>query len=154
MDQCAHYKATQMSENLTRHHLPRTKGNAMKKQLMTRRAALILMIGSLLGAHIAAHANSAPFSRIVVFGDSLSDTGNFFHLTGGLVPPSPYANGRFSNGPLWVEYLADDLGMQLLPEDVYAVGGANTSHDNSNDGFLGLEYPGLQDQIADFVASH
>ena len=133
---------------------PQTKTNSMKNQRMKTRATLILALGSLLGSHIAAVANSTPFTRIVVFGDSLSDTGNFFHLTGGLVPPAPYANGRFSNGPLWVEYLADDLGMQLLPEDNYAVAGATTGDNNSNDGLLGLQYPGLQDQIAGFLASH
>ena len=99
-------------------------------------------------------ADPTPFSRIIVFGDSLSDTGNFYHMNGGLKPPAPYFNGRFSNGPLWIEYLADDLGMQLLPEDNYAVGGATTGHDNSNDGFAGLTYPGLQDEIAKFLGSH
>lgn len=101
----------------------------------------------------AALAGSTPFSRIIVFGDSLSDTGNFYHLTGGLLPPAPYDAGRFSNGPLWIEYLADDLGMQVLAGDNYAVAGATTSHANSNDGVLGLTYPGLQDEIAAFVGS-
>jgi len=102
----------------------------------------------------AARPHSAPFSRIVVFGDSLSDTGNFYHLTGGLEPPPPYAGGRFSNGPLWIEYLAAALGMQLNQEDNYAVAGATTGHANSNDGLAGLEFPGLQDQLAEFLQSH
>ena len=41
-----------------------------------------------------------------VFGDSLSDNGNLFDMTGGLAPPSPpYFDGRFPNGPVWVEHL-------------------------------------------------
>lgn len=54
-----------------------------------------------------------PFERIVVFGDSLSDSGN---------------GGRFSNGPVWVERLARYFGVALLPAarggTNFAVGGA------------------------------
>jgi len=120
---------------------------------ISRLAASLALI-CFLGAELVAQAASTPFSRIVVFGDSLSDTGNFYGLTGNQLPPSPYANGRFSNGSLWVEYLARDLGMQVLQEDNYAVAGATTGHLNSNDGVLGLEYPGLQDEIGAFLASH
>lgn len=52
-------------------------------------------------------------SSLVVFGDSLSDTGNFSDLFGGTFPPPPYFDGRFSNGPLWVERLADRLGATI-----------------------------------------
>jgi phospholipase/lecithinase/hemolysin len=44
--------------------------------------------------------------------------------------------------------------MQIFTGDNYAVAGATTGHDNSNDGVTGLEYPGLQDQVAGFLASH
>ena len=50
-------------------------------------------------------AQAAPFTAIYVFGDSLSDTGNFTALAGtavpGLVVPgAPYAPGRASNTAL------------------------------------------------------
>lgn len=99
-----------------------------------------------------AFAGSTPFSRIVVFGDSLSDTGNLYLLSGGY-PPAPYAEGRFSNGPLWIEYLAEKMGMQVSPEDNYAVAGATTGHDNFNDGLFGMVYPGLQDQLDAFLGT-
>src|SRR3954468_5021943 len=57
--------------------------------------------------------SASAFEHLVVFGDSLSDTGNA---------------GRFSNGPVWVEYLADRLGLTLSPSQRggsnFAVGGA------------------------------
>ena len=96
--------------------------------------------------------NSQPFSRIFVFGDSLSDTGNLFQLSGGY-PPTPYFQGRFSNGRLWVERLADALGMSIAPGDNYAVGGATTGYFNSNDGLSGRSYPGLLDEISSFKAT-
>lgn len=115
--------------------------------------AMILTVTTLAICHATPiQANHDPFSRIIVFGDSLSDTGNLYQLTGGY-PPPPYADGRFSNGRLWVEHLADDLGMQIDPADNYAVGGATTGAENSNDGLFGLVYPGLQGQIETFVAT-
>lgn len=59
---------------------------------------------------------------LVVFGDSLSDNGNLFKLIG--VPPPPYWNGHFSNGPTYAEQLATQLHLIL---DDRAFGGAEAS---------------------------
>ena len=96
--------------------------------------------------------HSKPFSRIFVFGDSLSDTGNFYQLSGG-IPPAPYFQGRFSNGRVWVEQLADALDMTIACGDNYAVGGATTGFSNYNDGVNGRDYPGLLDQVAAFAGT-
>jgi phospholipase/lecithinase/hemolysin len=72
---------------------------------------------------------------IVVFGDSLSDSGNAFALNGGvsvappdygmgdvdpvlgvpeviaLIPDAPYKSERFSNGRTWIELLAGAVGL-------------------------------------------
>lgn len=74
---------------------------------------------------------AAPVSGILVFGDSLADIGNAAIATGGAVPQSPpYAPGRFSNGPIWVDHLASHYGFNLLPSFAggtdYAVGGATS----------------------------
>lgn len=61
-----------------------------------------------------------PTSRVVVFGDSLSDDGNLKRRL--LVfPLSPYWQGRFSNGPNWTDHLAARTGLAVLNE---AYGGA------------------------------
>ena len=51
-----------------------------------------------------------PASRVVIFGDSLSDPGN---LKARLLifPASPYWLGRFSNGPIWPDHLAKRTGL-------------------------------------------
>lgn len=81
--------------------------------------AFPLLVG-LMAACLAAPA-SANYSQIVAFGDSLSDNGNLFHLIG--QPPAPYVNGRFSNGPVAVEVMAQTLGLGLTD---FAFGGAKT----------------------------
>lgn len=79
-------------------------------------------------------------NHLYVFGDSLSDPGNIFNVTqaanaippqllppGTIVPPiqpsvPPYAQGgRFSNGLTWVDYLAQDLGINLKASTALSV---------------------------------
>ncbi|MEH2237587.1 SGNH/GDSL hydrolase family protein [Nostoc sp.] len=58
-------------------------------------------------------ASAASFDQLYVFGDSLSDTGNIYNATAKTYPQSPpYFEGRFSDGPLWVDYLGDQLGLK------------------------------------------
>jgi phospholipase/lecithinase/hemolysin len=85
-------------------------------------AASSVALFSVLSA-TAAHA----YDGVVVFGDSLSDNGNLAAKFGGAVPAAPYYNGRFSNGPVSVEVMAQQLG---LPLQDYAYGGALTGTDN------------------------
>lgn len=89
-----------------------------------------------------AHAR-LPFDRLVVFGTSLSDPGNFFSLTKAhstppdygvdqfLIPSAPYARGghHFSNGPTWIEQLAQAAKAKAAN---YAVGGARARDDGSS----------------------
>lgn len=104
----------------------------------------------LLAAQIPLPAEAASFSQIYAFGDSLVDTGNALNLTG--VPPEPYFEGRFSNGPIWTDYLAADLG---IPQTSFGFGGALSSE-------FGLllfnkavvaPVPGLLTQVNQFAAT-
>ncbi|MSO97446.1 MAG: autotransporter domain-containing protein [Rhodospirillaceae bacterium] len=72
-------------------------------------------------------AAAQTFSNMIVYGDSLSDSGRLFAITGGTQPPSPpYFNGRFSNGPVWTELFAPKLGFAFNPATNFAVGGAES----------------------------
>jgi outer membrane lipase/esterase len=55
------------------------------------------------------------FETVVVFGGSLDDTGNACNAVPLACPPFPYANARYSNGPLWVEQMADSLNARVVP---------------------------------------
>jgi phospholipase/lecithinase/hemolysin len=85
----------------------------MLKRIRTGLVASAIGITFALGNTQAVAAVPA-YNGLVIFGDSLSDTGNVLSLTtaGGLPPfPSfPGGEGRFSNGPAWTEYLAAGLG--------------------------------------------
>ncbi|CAN1521232.1 fatty_acyltransferase_like domain containing protein [Rhabdaerophilaceae bacterium] len=62
------------------------------------------LAGFVLLASTALCGMAEAQTRWITFGDSLSDNGNLFALAG--QPPAPYFNGRFSNGPVWIELLA------------------------------------------------
>jgi len=112
------------------------------------------------------------FSHVVAFGDSLTDTGNVFSATSdsfvaGLmaiffpdldlpIPQAPYFEGRFSNGPVWVEVLNQRLGLSALsPSEEggfnFAVGGAKTTSDN----LANLIFPvDVENQVTAYLQSH
>ncbi|KAJ3247920.1 hypothetical protein HDU78_002673 [Chytriomyces hyalinus] len=90
---------------------------------------------SLLVALVAALPPAAPalavgsIKDIVTFGDSVSDNGNIFALYGN--PQAPYYKGRFSNGPVWVEYLSQYLSDAQLHDFAYGGSCANVSNSQS-----------------------
>lgn len=69
------------------------------------------------------HVDGGAVSRIVVFGDSLSDAGLLRERLK-VLPGTAYWGGRFSNGPVWADYLEALLD---LPVQNHALGGATVS---------------------------
>ncbi len=106
-------------------------GLAVLGAIHRRRRVAAILTAMALTMPAALPASAATYSSLFAFGDSLSDAGNAFVATGGLVPAAPYSGGRFSNGPVWVQDLAAKLGLgslgpSLLGGNDYAVGGAQT----------------------------
>lgn len=105
---------------------------------------------ALLGAGLLGPVVAAP-SKIVAFGDSLSDTGNAqakFAAVGIALPAQPYADGRFTNGPVAVEVMASQLGVAL---DSHAYGGALTGVDNRITTGGILAGTGVKSQITQYI---
>ena len=101
-------------------------------------------------------APSARAGSLYAFGDSLSDNGNLYRLTG--LPSAPYYEGRFSNGPVWVEYLPALTGLNFSPANDFAYGGAFTGDLTIGgvDAGTNLEsptLPGINTEIAAFAAA-
>ncbi|MCO6440174.1 MAG: SGNH/GDSL hydrolase family protein [Nitrococcus mobilis] len=126
----------------------------------------IVCIALLLCSFISAAALGSPvYGRLVVFGDSLSDTGNnavlFDRFFGGartsvpltppdLVPSPPYQTNRYSNGPVWAEPFADALG---LSAQASRLGGTNYAHGGARVGSTGTTLPpSLLSQVDQFLA--
>jgi phospholipase/lecithinase/hemolysin len=97
--------------------------------VQTRRAVTLSAFVAIALLACCLPASATSYSAVFAYGDSLSDNGNLFAATG--VPPAPYYNGRFSNGPVAVEQLAAQLGAPLVD---FAWGGATTGIGNSGDG--------------------
>src|SRR5262249_50777850 len=114
------------------------------------RAQTLLMAGGLLVSPAAA---AIPFSSLFASGDSNSDNGRRLQLQGTKPGSPPYFQGRHSNGPVAVEYLAGALGLGGGQFVDYAVGGALSGHGNVDpDPLLGAT--GLLDQFNPFHSSH
>ncbi|MBI2510806.1 MAG: autotransporter domain-containing protein [Opitutae bacterium] len=106
---------------------------------------------AVLGFTASAFAQTAPanrtFSTYYFFGDSLTDSGNTFALTGS--PGAPYYQGRVSNGITYAEYLAPGLAAAATTSSNgarlnFAFAGATAT--------VGSAVPNLQTQVAMYQA--
>ena len=129
----------------------------MKKRVLP---ALIL---SAFAAFGATEAQSAEFSAVYGFGDSLSDAGFYrgFLLGVGLPPATANAMGRFTTNPglSWVEYVAQFYGVPALPSNVsggtiYAQGGARVAGSNEASTPPGFAQRPVSTQINEFLAAN
>jgi len=93
---------------------------------------------------VAVSASLTSLTDLFVVGDSYSDGGNGYLVSGGFPPFPPYWDGRFSNGPTAVERLwrlynpAELFGPSLAGGTNFAIARATTGVEN----FIGVN-PGL-----------
>ncbi|HSU33509.1 MAG TPA: SGNH/GDSL hydrolase family protein [Bryobacteraceae bacterium] len=132
----------------------------MRKKLLLLTCATLLLPASVVLA--------LPIDQLVVFGDSLSDTGNAYIATGGAVAAAPaYQNGRFTDGPdtlpstnsptgLWIDQFASKMNLgsptaALAGGTNYAVGSAQTGTNPAYNG-KSPEAPYVDQQVALYTA--
>ena len=98
----------------------------------------------------------SPASNLVVFGDSLSDmgNGNSSALVSLAFSSPPYWQGRFSNGPVWIEHVSDSYGLNttfgngINSGDNRAFGGSQTGQ-----GYSYVILPNTGAQINNYLAN-
>jgi phospholipase/lecithinase/hemolysin len=125
--------------------------------MVTPRTRCLALIVLAMGG-LSASARAAAFDAIYAFGDSLSDAGNIYTLSGGITPGSPYVNGEFSNGPVWIQDLATDLG--LGPLSPSQLGGTDYAYGTAETGATPVhtantfDLTGTGGQISQFQSAH
>lgn len=109
--------------------------------------------------------NNLPgdISELYIFGDLLSDTGRLSDIreeaTGEGFPLPPFFEGRYSNGELWIENLASELGVPYNFDTNFASIGSTTGLDNVGNPFIQndtteqLGLPGTLAQVNNLIAS-
>ncbi len=118
------------------------------------RLRYLMALGALVAVLLtlfAGRAQAISFTQLVAFGDSLSDTGNVSANTGGLLPLPPYTPGRFTNGPVWIETFASNLGLSAVASNT---GGTNYAHGGAVTGApLSSSFPSLSltDQMSQYL---
>ncbi len=118
------------------------------------RARSLLAATALMSVSAAPAFAAWPYNSIVSFGDSLSDVGNVYLATSGAEPAPPYYQGRFSNGPIWLDDLAKSMGLSPLAPSLaggtdFAWGGATTGYSATNNSVV----PNLEQQVQAFNAA-
>lgn len=113
-----------------------------------------IFLAGTLAAPLQHRQASPKYTGIVAFGDSYTDSGNEFRLSNQTWPADPaYYQGRFSNGPTWVEDVAANLS---VPLQNFAFAGATTSNAlvqgySGNEGSLPV--PSIDEQLSRYLNS-
>lgn len=128
--------------------------------LSARRRALTVVAASAAAVFLAScsggDADTPPmFGTVVALGSSITDTGNSCNAVPSYCPPSPpYAQGRASNGPLWIEGVATGLGASAkgvrFGGTNYAYAGARTT---AIPGGATQLVPNMTTQLEQYLAS-
>lgn len=112
-------------------------------------SSLLLLISTL--------GQATTLSKMVVFGDSLSDNGNLYEYMKHQLPTSPpYFDGRFTNGPVWIEKFAEYYYPENTSEHLldYAFGGSGVSEDDDEDDFEAGALFNLTREVDSYLLSH
>jgi outer membrane lipase/esterase len=88
-------------------------------------------------------ANAQTYDRMVSFGDSLTDNGNLFLVSG--QPPAPY-NRRFTNQLTWAEYMAGTMATGANSPATTA-GSINFAFGGSRTDTVATPGPGIATQV-------
>ncbi len=115
------------------------------------KGAALAVLAAAASLAAASTANAQSYGRLVVFGDSLTDNGNLFAVTGGAAPAAPFVNGRFSTGPVFVELLGFNLGRQTAGSPV--TGSINYAYGGSRTDTVATPGPGMRTQLAAYTAA-
>lgn len=113
------------------------------------RGAALAALTLAASAALATAASAQSYSRLVVFGDSLSDNGNLYIASSRTQPPSPpYFQGRFSTGLVFTE----QLGFAAANFNGPVTGSINLAYGGSRTDNTVAFPPGMRQQLTTYVS--
>jgi outer membrane lipase/esterase len=137
---------------------------------MTRSFRSRISLALYFATTVAAGTAYAKPSELVIFGDSLADTGNNAALidlgvfgsppappgsrtstpiaNSAFIPTLPYSSNRYSNGPVWTDQFAASLGLSAT-NSLSPTGGTNFAFGGAR--ITGGPVPSLTDQVGIFL---
>jgi phospholipase/lecithinase/hemolysin len=118
-----------------------------------------LAVGAIAAAALLP-LQAGAFSNLVIFGDSLSDSGNNADVLGigahqvitgnSYIPTRPYASGTYSNGDVWATSFAAGLGLSAVNS---LAGGGNYAYGGAVIGGNTFFPPSLSKQLTIYLGS-
>jgi outer membrane lipase/esterase len=98
----------------------------MTRKMLSATCSTIILAAAWTAPVAAEETPDFGYTEIYAFGDSLTDTGNLYASIS--VPGFPYFDGRFSNGPVWIEPFSGLLFGEDGDDRInnFAIGGATT----------------------------
>ena len=116
------------------------------------------MVFECVSGSFSVTAGAYAYSSILAFGDSLSDNGMYedypvYGTFGNTNPDDIFGFQRFSDGPVWVEYMAQNMGIPYTSLLDMAYGGATSGWDNPAASSIGFGDTGLQSQVNYYAAN-
>lgn len=126
----------------------------MKTRIFTQ-----VVIVAVSSAFLVSASYAQPYSEVYVFGESFVDMGNakdlFWSYSIDWPPSPPYAGGRFCNGPVFPEVIAENLDVGPLDASFaggtnYAYGGARSVGESLMFGFIPI--PSVRSQVEEYLA--
>jgi outer membrane lipase/esterase len=129
--------------------------------MKAKKRILPALVFSAFAAFGAAEAQSAQFSNVYVFGDSLSDAGYFRPFLRGILPAAVADGmGRYTTnpGPVWSELVATYYGVNGRPSNaggtIYAQGGARVTGTPGVSTPPGQAERPISTQVTEFLAAN
>ena len=129
--------------------------------MKSKKRILPALVFSAFAAFGSAEAQSAQFSNVYVFGDSLSDAGYFRPFLRGILPAAVADGmGRFTTnpGPVWSELVATYYGVNPRPSNaggtIYAQGGARVAGTPGVNTPTGQAERPIVTQVNEFLAAN
>lgn len=116
---------------------------------MTLFSKCLLLIIFIISLFSNSNAQESRFQELIVFGDSLSDTGNL--ASASLDFPFPFYENRISDGPVLVDYLAQQMNLSSAASEHTTRNNAGTNYAVSGGNIIGNDVEDLESQVTAFL---